>query len=201
MYYTYEKLDKRRIQLKRRSRRYGWDYDVSFRKLKELWSHNKCFFTLKKLNIDNFSIIRLNKDIGFIDSNMVICDDMVRVALKDVSIEELKQMTLNGDACDGLTPKQTRLSYRAITRYNKTLVFNKQEEVLKMSEQKRSIEELVDEMISFTEKAGGNIDMYVEMCEKSVAEAKSELDGSKHKQEIYEDSLEFLRIAEERRDA
>ena len=68
-----------------------------------------------------------------------------------------------------------------------------------MSEEK-SIEELVDEMIEFTEKAGGNIDMYVGMCEKSVADAKENLDGSEEAQKIYEDAKEFLRIAELRLD-
>ena len=66
--------------------------------------------------------------------------------------------------------------------------------------ERKSIEELVDEMIDFTTKAGGNIDIYVEMCEKSVEDAKSKLDGTDEAQEIYEDAQEFLRIAKLRRD-
>ena len=62
----------------------------------------------------------------------------------------------------------------------------------------RSIEELVDEMIEFTINAGGTIEMYLGMCEKSVAEAQANLDGSEEKQKIYEDSEEFLRIANKR---
>ena len=72
-----------------------------------------------------------------------------------------------------------------------------------MSEQKseqKSIEELVDEMIGFTIKAGGDLDMYVDTCTQSVDEALNNLDGSAEMETIYEDAQEFLRIAKLRRD-
>ncbi len=67
-----------------------------------------------------------------------------------------------------------------------------------MSDEKKSIPDLVDEMLAFTITAGGNVDMYVDMCEQSVAEAKGNLDGSEDMQTIYEDAQEFLRIAKEK---
>ncbi len=66
-----------------------------------------------------------------------------------------------------------------------------------MSE-KRSIPELVDQMIKFTIDTGGSLDMYVDICEKSVVEAEENLDGSTDAKEIYEDAKEFLRIAKEK---
>ena len=70
---------------------------------------------------------------------------------------------------------------------------------------RRSIEELVDEMIQFTIDAGGDIDMYIDTCERTVEGAKSSLDDaikhgdSQDEQIIYDDALEFLRIAKSKK--
>ena len=75
-----------------------------------------------------------------------------------------------------------------------------------MSEEKsKSVEELVDEMIGYIKKFPTQngipltdieiCEQYVDMCEQAVYEAKEALDGSEDAQTIYEDSKEFLRVA------
>ena len=73
-----------------------------------------------------------------------------------------------------------------------------------MSDEK-SVEDLVDEMIEYIKKFPTQdgipltdiqiCEQYIDMCEQAVSDAKGALDGSEDAQKVYEDSKEFLRVA------
>lgn len=77
------------------------DFNLSLTKLINIYKSKKCFYTGEILNPDNFSIDRVNNDLGYIDSNIVACTSRINqckgnMTLKDFMLiyKKLKRLKL-----------------------------------------------------------------------------------------------------------
>lgn len=72
----------------------GYEYNISFKKMKQLMTRKTCYYTGTKFNKKNpRSIDRVVNSIGYIDSNVVACTVQINSFKTDVSVELLNKLT------------------------------------------------------------------------------------------------------------
>lgn len=83
--------------VKGNAKRVGREFTIKIEDLYELWKiqDGNCFFTNRKMDYElgdktSVSIDRLDSSIGYIKSNIVLCQSKVNVVKNDLTIEELK---------------------------------------------------------------------------------------------------------------
>jgi len=73
----------------------GYQYGISFNKMKQLMTRKTCYYTGVKFNnsTNRRSIDRVDNNIGYIDSNVVACTITINSIKNNISIDLLNKLT------------------------------------------------------------------------------------------------------------
>lgn len=71
----------------------GIEFDLSFKKMKQLMEQQKCFYTgvvFEDKGVFARSIDRVDNDRGYVDDNVVACTIFINGKKKDLTVEEIR---------------------------------------------------------------------------------------------------------------
>jgi len=84
---------KKYIQIHDSAKSRGIEFDMSLKKVRQLLTRKTCYFTGQPFDSKNVrSFDRLNNEIGYVDSNVVACGQIINSRKGSLSLIELRQI-------------------------------------------------------------------------------------------------------------
>ena len=90
-------IAKKLVNLSNSAKNRDIEFDVSFKRMKQILNTKSCFYTKSELNFisndDNqLTIDRIDNNVGYIDSNIVACSAKFNRLKKDLTSTDIKNM-------------------------------------------------------------------------------------------------------------